>query len=1612
MFQGKPNEKQNRNNHRKSASLDMEPLEPRRCLSADLPLFMPTPLSSFPSSTQQQSSQNNHDHQNHEHCDHGHQDQNQQQPDQTDQGTGCQCADCVSAGTQLEGHQHEHGAGCQCATCMGFDTGHNHNHNHGNGDGVLDADLPLEPQDLIDSDLERESSLIQSGQAGNLVPLADTFSLHSRPGANHTVFLDFDGHVTEGTRWNNSYGIDSIVSPAYDADGDNTTFNTTELERIQRIWQRVAEDFAPFEINVTTEDPGVAALSKSNAGDSTWGTRVIVTVDDWANCGCGGFAYIGSFNDDIDTPVFVFNGGETGVSEAASHEVGHAIYLSHDGKTDGTSYYRGHGADGTEEEWAPLMGVGYYTNMTTWDNGTYFEANNGGSNANYNRGPSDLDVITSNNGFGFRADDHGNAVGDSSALLITGENDSDPMLLDVDSFGVISQPTDVDMFSFSTGEGRINLDIESYVAETHVSQGDGTYEISYETTPINNKGSNLDVVATLYDANGDVIAVSNPSGLSAAFSNLFLTEGDYYISIDGASFGDWTDNPPTGYTDYVSLGQFQITGTIVVLDPNTPPIANNDFAVAIEDDSVIISPLTNDSDPDGDTLSLFSFTQADYGTVVSNGDGTVTYTPNSDFNGTDSFSYTVSDGGTGRADAEVEITVQPVADIDIQAVDADMFEGDTGFTAFTFEILLDDPAVTSTSVDWAVTASSDTDANDFGGILPSGVATFSTGQSSQIISIDVRGDTQGEFDESFTVELTANSAGIIRTNVAFGNIRNDDFCGTNIALIDDQIFINGTNRADVARIHLIDTMTVQAELVGLAACNFAIADVNSVMFHGNDGNDTFSNNTSITSTAYGNAGNDQFFGGPGVDISWGGTGLDIFSSSGGTDYAYGEGGDDTFTINPGDTIASLFVNFGTGNNTLVNNYGEVDFPANIQYIDGFNHVYDPATQTLTSEQVTHTGETVTFSNDGLRGSFEITATGTVALGPVADLNITMLGFTEDDLNLQLDNPLTGNLNVDLSSGVRDFSLTGDSNVIGGDLSIIAGEGYFTQTVNLAVNHELSVDGTGLIDLGFHSDTVNMNGNKVSLTDSLQLTRVNSLVNDGQLNIDGDLNFDVSGEIELSQLIDNAMMAVTGNLNYFGSAVGDQVSLNTNTSIGGNILVNAGDGNNQADLVGVFGGMDIKYIGGNLVDTVKFGTTGNPAHVNIKTKLGDDSVVLKSQANISPDLFRVDFGGGDDTFTSQYGQFDFNASLLNLDGFNAFFDLSSSNLNVVQIDYTGDVTLDNNGPDMAIRFGNESMNTLTPANDLKMILAEGSATNLTADFDNPRFGNTVLQLRGGDRELNFTGDSNRYVGLLRVEASDGVQTVDVAANTNLDVDGTFIFNGRLGSDELQATNAVAVSGAMLLRGVNTFVNNAGVDVGGDFNVITFAENEDTRLVSNTSFRVGGNLSYLGGAGTDAVNFKSTGANIGGFTYIDLADSSDQIQKQRVALTGGFSTDKLVVDSGVSLAGNYFTTDQNTWVMDDVIVNFAATSVANTANFFGTYLGTYGTYRGGDGSDFVTFGAQGQDMLFAALMGYGDDRFIIESLADLDFLYIDFGYGDDTLDNRIGDPLPFDFNFINL
>jgi hypothetical protein len=90
---------------------------------------------------------------------------------------------------------------------------------------------------------------------------------------------------------------------------------------------------------------------------------------------------------------------------------------------------------------------------------------------------------------------------------------------------------------------------------------------------------------------------------------------------------------------------------------NVAPVAVDDTASTIEGYSVVIDVLANDSDPDSDPLSIDSFTQPANGTVVDNGDDTLTYTPDPGYLGSDPFDYTVSDGRGGLATATVTVDV-------------------------------------------------------------------------------------------------------------------------------------------------------------------------------------------------------------------------------------------------------------------------------------------------------------------------------------------------------------------------------------------------------------------------------------------------------------------------------------------------------------------------------------------------------------------------------------------------------------------------------------------------------------------------------------------------------------------------------------------------------------------------------------------------------------------------------------------------------------------------------------------------------------------------------------------------------------------------------------------
>jgi Ca2+-binding RTX toxin-like protein len=434
--------------------------------------------------------------------------------------------------------------------------------------------------------------------------LTNVFKLNSNPNANHTIYLDFDGHTTENTAWNSST-LPKIISPAYDTDGNAAIFSANELKEIVGIWQRVVEDFAPFEVNVTTTAPSIEDLKKSSSTDTRWGVRVLMTqninaVDNTVLfSGAGGIAYLDSFNSYTDIPVFAFNKGENNAAMTASHEIGHSLGLDHDGTVDtnstdnvndAKSYFSGYGTG--ETSWGSLMGAPFGKSLTQWSKGEYQYANNQ---------EDDLAIITTYNGFGYRADDYGNTNSDATHLYTNTSNK-------ISAFGIIERNTDKDVFSFATGTGNISLNIAA-ASRTYVSDGNGNFNVQY----LDARGSNLDLWAGIYSADGALVAASNPVDLlSASFANLFLNAGLYYLQIDGVGKAG-----ANNYSNYGSLGQYAINGTLIDIN-NSKPLLNNPLAdqVGIEDVAFAWNlPTGAFSDADTGDILTYSARLAD-GTVL------------------------------------------------------------------------------------------------------------------------------------------------------------------------------------------------------------------------------------------------------------------------------------------------------------------------------------------------------------------------------------------------------------------------------------------------------------------------------------------------------------------------------------------------------------------------------------------------------------------------------------------------------------------------------------------------------------------------------------------------------------------------------------------------------------------------------------------------------------------------------------------------------------------------------------------------------------------------------------------------------------------------------------
>ncbi len=381
---------------------------------------------------------------------------------------------------------------------------------------------------------------------------ANVFALHSKPGARNVLFLDFDGHTISGTAWN-SGGASSYRAAPFSLDGDDYSFSDTERAKIQEMWHRVAEDFAPFDIDVTTEEP--------SSFNSTTG-HVLITRDRDLNDTAmphdtaGGVAYVGVWgrsNYSYYSPALVYydNLGKSAnyIAEAASHEAGHNLNLSHDGDAS-NAYYTGHGSG--DVSWAPIMGVGYYKNVTQWSKGEYSGAT---------QKQNDINVIAGK--LGYRDDDHGDDANNATPLVLTDGNRIDSTNPEIDpdntvphNKGIIEQQGDVDTFSFATGAGTVEINA---LPAWDAFQLDGR------------RGANLDIQMTLY-SDSKVIAVSDGQDVTEASIQTTLAAGTYFVDITGTG----SDSSP--YSDYGSLGQYFIVGTVAddggdTTPPNPDPMA-------------------------------------------------------------------------------------------------------------------------------------------------------------------------------------------------------------------------------------------------------------------------------------------------------------------------------------------------------------------------------------------------------------------------------------------------------------------------------------------------------------------------------------------------------------------------------------------------------------------------------------------------------------------------------------------------------------------------------------------------------------------------------------------------------------------------------------------------------------------------------------------------------------------------------------------------------------------------------------------------------------------------------------------------------------------------------
>ena len=577
----------------------------------------------------------------------------------------------------------------------------------------------------------------------------------------------------------------------------------------------------------------------------------------------------------------------------------------------------------------------------------------------------------------------GDAVATSEDTAVTFAvlaNDSD---VDGDALSVISVSGGANGTVIRNGDGTLTYTPDSDFNGTDsftymVSDGNGgtdTGTVTVTVNPLNDAPTaTADAVATSEDTAVTFAVTGNDSDVEGdSLSVSAVTQGSNgTVAINGDGTLTYTPDADYSGTDSFTYtvsdgngGTDTATVTVTVNPVNDAPTASGDTVATAEDTAVTFAVLANDSDVDGDALSVISVSGGANGTVIRNGDGTLTYTPDSDFNGTDSFTYMVSDGNGGTDTGTVTVTVNPVNDAPAATDDAASTSEDTAVVISAASLLANDSDAdldTLSIIEFAQGSNGTVVDNEDGTYTYTPESGFTGADSFTYTVSDGKGGTNTA-TVNVVVNAVVNSAPTaaddavptaMKTAVTIAVLDNDTDADADLLSIDS--VTQGANGSVAINADGTLTYTPGNGFKGTDSFTYKVSD-------GNGGTDTATVSVVVGNSTIGTAGDDTLTGGNKAETLFGMEGNDTVSGSGGDDTLYAGAGDDLLAGDAGadalygetgndillwDSI-DLAIDGGLGTDTLRVDAGDADltgFGGTVTGIENIDLATDIGANTL------------------------------------------------------------------------------------------------------------------------------------------------------------------------------------------------------------------------------------------------------------------------------------------------------------------------------------------------------------------------------------------------------------------------------------------------------------------------------------------------------------------------------------------------------------------------------------------------------------------------------------------------------------------------------------------